>query len=172
MRLGASSAPRRTGVNRFGVFNLLIISPVVADKMCFRSGYKTCEPGRGWFPRTLAPQPPASALPRVRIMLTIMVTLEMVWRRLGYSLPPPEKPLVPVWKRTPTGMGGCPNRRWERRSRWQANFNFGFKSNPYPHLQRPDLKALILLKAIHPFIARNWRRATRRSIRVRRKCAR
>jgi hypothetical protein len=42
-------------------------------------------------------------------------------------------------------------------------------SNPRFQIQRLDLKALISLKAIHPFIVRNWRKATKGSIRVSRK---
>jgi len=170
MRLGASSAPRRTGLKRFGVFKVLIISPVVADKMCFKSGYENCEPGRGCVLRTIAPQPPASALPRVRVMLTITVTLGKVWVRLGCSLPPLGKPLVPVWKRKPPRVGGCPNRRrgvgitfcdGVAAATGRPISVFGFNSNPRLHIQRLDLKALILIKAIQPFSVRNWRKATR-----------
>jgi len=45
-------------------------------------------------------------------------------------------------------------------------------SNPRHQLQHVVLKVLISLKAIHPFIVRNWRKATRGSIRVSKKCAR
>jgi len=44
-------------------------------------------------------------------------------------------------------------------------------SDPRLQIQRLDLKALISLKAIHLFIVRNWRKATKGSIRASRKCA-
>jgi len=78
--------------------------------MCFRSGYENCEPGRCYVPRTIAPQPPASALPRIRAVFIMIVTLGKVWLRLGCSLPPLGKPLVRVWKRKPVS-GERVNRR-------------------------------------------------------------
>ncbi len=46
-----------------------------------------------------------------------------------------------------------------------------FDYEPGLQIQRLDLKSLISLKAIHPFIVRNWRKATKGSIRASRKCA-
>jgi hypothetical protein len=47
-----------------------------------------------------------------------------------------------------------------------------FDYEPGLQIQHVVLKVLISLKAIHPFIVRNWRKATRGSIRVSKKCAR
>jgi hypothetical protein len=44
-------------------------------------------------------------------------------------------------------------------------------SNPRLQIQRMDLKALISWKAIHPFIVRNWRKATRGQFGSVKKCA-
>jgi hypothetical protein len=56
----------------------------------------------------------------------------------------------------------------DRRDFWKVG---AFNSNPRLQIQRLDLKALISLKAIYPFIVRNWRKATKGSIRVSKKCA-
>ena len=100
--IGRFKRAQTTGSEKIWSVQGLIISPALADTMCFGSGYGNCEPGRGCVPRTIAPRPPAGALPRVRVMFIITVTRRKVWPRPGCSQLPLGKP----WSRFEEAQAG------------------------------------------------------------------